>query len=100
MRRKVTISPDAQLGLAWYTRQAWARLRELADDRDKLDDTFEDWERGAMAAIRDLESIGRQVHKVPIDVDALVAWCCAGGHRIDSAARTEYVVHLLKSADQ
>ncbi len=32
-------SETAQLGLAWYSREAWERLREIADDRDKLDDT-------------------------------------------------------------
>ncbi len=69
---------------------------ELADDRDTLDDTFEDWERGALAAVRDLESAGQQIRKVPIDVDALVAWCRGRRCRIDSAARAEYVTYLLQ----
>ena len=43
-----------QLGLAWYGREDWERLREIADDRDKLDDTYEDWERQALNMIHDL----------------------------------------------
>jgi hypothetical protein len=68
----------------------------LADDRDTLDDTFEDWERGALAAVRDLESGGRQIRKVTIDVDALVVWCRERRCRVDSAARAEYVTYLLQ----
>jgi hypothetical protein len=41
-----------QLGLAWYGREDWEQLREIADDRDKLDDTYEDWERQALKMIQ------------------------------------------------
>src|SRR5271166_1071452 len=47
-----------QLGLAWYTRETWAHLREVADDAQALDGSFEEWERRTLAAIRDLESVG------------------------------------------
>ena len=42
-RRERSQVPSAmtQLGLAWYSREDWERLREIADDRDKLDDTYE-----------------------------------------------------------
>jgi hypothetical protein len=89
---------NTKLGVAWYTRETWERLRELAADREVLDDTFENWEQGALAAVFELESAGRQVHKIPIDIDALVLWCREHGHRLDTAARAEYVMHLLQRA--
>jgi hypothetical protein len=97
-RKRFQIPSDAQLGLAWYTREGWGRLRELAADRDALDDTFEDWERGALAVLHELESIGRDVRKVPVDIEVLMAWCRERDRRIDSAARAEFVSHLLKTA--
>ena len=89
-------SETAQLGLAWYSRETWERLREIADDRDKLDDTYEDWQRQALTMIHDLEVVGQQIRKVPIDIEALVAWCRERKCRIDAAARSEYVAHLLR----
>jgi hypothetical protein len=86
-----------QLGLAWYTRAGWERLRELAADRDVLDDSFEDWERSALAAIGELTAAGR-IRQVPIDVEALAAWCRLHGRKLDSAARAAYVTHLLQEA--
>jgi hypothetical protein len=71
------------------------RLYELAADRDALDNTFEDWERGAKAAIPELEAAGRQVRKVPVDIEALAAWCREHGRAIDSAARAQFVGDLL-----
>jgi len=44
---------------------AWEQLRELAADRDALDDTFDEWERGALAVIRELTAAGRSVRKIP-----------------------------------
>ena len=95
-RHKVRIAADAQLGCAWYTRAGWERLRELAVDRDALDDTFDDWERGALEAISELAAVGRQIRKIPIDVEALAAWCRQEGQRLDGAARAAYVTHLLE----
>jgi hypothetical protein len=84
-----------QLGLAWYSRDDWKRLHEIADDRDKLDDTYEDWERQALKMIQDLEAAGQRIRKVPINIEALIAWCHERKCRIDMAARSEYVSYLL-----
>ena len=88
-------SATTQLGLAWYSREDWERLHDIADDRDKLDDTYEDWERQALKMIQDLEAVGQQIRKVPIDIEALIAWCRERKCRIDMAARSEYVSYLL-----
>ena len=95
-QRSQVSSRATQLGVAWYSREDWERLREIADDRDKLDDQYEDWERQALAAIRNLEAIGQRIRKVPINIEALVAWCRERGCRIDMAARAEYVSCLLR----
>ena len=96
-RRQRSQVPSAmmQLGLAWYSREDWERLREIADDRDKLDDAYEDWERQALKMIHDLEVVGRRVRKVPINIEALIAWCAERKCRIGTAARSEYVSYLL-----
>jgi hypothetical protein len=97
-RKCFRVAHDAQLGLAWYSREAWERLRQVAEDREALDDTYEDWERQALSVLRDLESVGRQIRKVPIDTDALIAWCRERNRRIDIDARAEYVSYLLQHA--
>lgn len=99
-RKRSEIAPDAELGLAWYSREAWDRLRETADDCDALDDTYEDWERQALGVTRDLESVGRKIRKFPIDIDDLLAWCREHNRRNDSEARAEYVSQRLRDTAQ
>ena len=99
-RPKTTIPPDAQIGLGWYTREQWQRLIEVVGDRSKLNDTFEDWERNALSAVREIESQGRLIRKVMVNVEALMAWCRERGCRMDGAARAEYVVHLIKMTEE
>jgi hypothetical protein len=94
------VAAEEQLGLAWYTRAGWERLRDLAADGDALDDCFEDWERGALAAIGEFKAAGRDVRKVPIDVEALAVWCAHQGRQLDGAARAAYVTHLLQAAPE
>lgn len=96
-RNRDRLSSDAQIGLAWYSREGWERLRAIADDREQLDDSFEEWERGALQVIRDLASVGRQVRRVPIDVEAYATWCRERGCGLDSASRAEYVTERLKT---
>jgi hypothetical protein len=98
-RNRDRLSSDAQVGLAWYSREAWETLRAIADDREQLDDSFEEWERGALQAIRDFASVGRQVRRVPIDVEAYATWCRERGCRLDSASRAEYVSDRLKTQE-
>ncbi len=98
--KRIPIASDVELGLAWYSREAWARLREVADDADALDDSYKAWERGAVQAIRGAATVGRHLHKVPIDIDSLISWCHERNRRIDSAARSEYVTYLLRRGEQ
>lgn len=98
-RRAIQAPAALQVGFAWFTRDQWQRLTEVVDDRNELDDSFEQWERHALAALYKLESQGHSVRKVMVDVEAFVAWCRARGRRIEGTARADYVTALLRIAD-
>lgn len=85
-------------GFAWYTEEQWRRLREIAADRDKLDDTYEDWLANAENAVRTLRSQGVHVHKVFLDVEEVLAWCTRTGRSFNSRARSEFVAERLHEA--
>jgi hypothetical protein len=98
-KSKISVPAGSQVGFAWFTREQWQRLTEIADDRNELDETFEQWERNALSALYTLHSRGHSVRKVMVDVETLVAWCRGHGRRIDAAARADYVIALLKLGD-
>jgi hypothetical protein len=91
--------PDVEpmrVGFAWFDRAQWQRLAEVVPDRNELDDTFEEWERSASNALKDLERSGQRIEKVPITVDQLLAWCVLRGMVPDGKARSEYVAEILQ----
>jgi len=83
-------------GVCWYRQDQYERLLACADDRDKLEDTWAEWQITAERAIRRYRSMGLDLRKVEIDLDDLLAYCRAEGCPNDDAARAAYVVHLLE----
>ena len=88
---------DTITGIAWYRRDQWARLRELAVDADRLEEAFEDWLVGAQKTIVQLTATGLRVRRVDVDLDDLVRWCRHDGRPLDSAARAAFTAERLRS---
>ena len=87
-------------GVAWYRREDWSRLREIASDRTNLDDSYEAWLAGAQKTLLGLAVAGVAARRVSVDVEALVRWCRAEGRPVNSAARAAFVADQLRRADQ
>ncbi len=86
----------AAVGIAWYDREQWRRLEQIVANRSELDDTFEQWEQGALRAVRNFEAAGLRVEKVPVQVEALMTWCRSESLPIDGPSRAKYVTYVLK----
>jgi hypothetical protein len=78
------------VGIGWYDAVQWAKLKGVAADPDRLDDSHEAWQRTAERTLQELMAQGLDVRRVPIDVDALVQWCRDHGKAIDAKARAEF----------
>jgi hypothetical protein len=92
--RKTGLPPV--VGIAWYDSTQWIKLKQIAADTEQLDNTHEEWKRNAERTERQLAADGMLVRRVPIDVDALVAWCRAQNKPVDGAARAEYTSRIVR----
>ena len=84
------------IGFAWFDRTQWRRLTEAVEDRNELDDTYEQWERSALEAVRMIESQGQKVERVHVEVVSLVSWCQEKGLPVNGRSRSEYVTQLMQ----
>ena len=84
------------LRFAWYDEEQWELLCALVPDRGELDDTYEQWEQSARQAVCDIESSGRKVECVYVDVLAMSEWCGERKVPLTGPARAEYVAQLAK----
>jgi hypothetical protein len=88
----------AGVAMPRYTAASWQRLRELADDRDDLQDTVQDYDRKAERMAREFEAKGFTIEWVLIDVDEMVKWCRREGYRVDQRGRAAYGAVLSAAA--
>ena len=91
---------SAPTGIAWYRRDQWTRLRELAPDVEKIEESYEDWLAGAQTVLVQLTVAGVRVQRVDVDLDELVRWCRGEDRPLDSAARAAFVAPRLRSAHE
>ena len=90
----MTDAPPRRIGLPWYTREDYPRIREMISDPHNLAPSYDAW----LAAAENNESVGRQaglqIIRVTVEPDAFAAWCREQGLEPDSAARTRYVADI------
>jgi hypothetical protein len=93
---KQTPDRTVVVGLAWFDRKQWKRLTEVVENRNELEDTYEQWEQGAFDAVRMIERQGQKVEKVHVEVQSLVSWCNERGSPVNGQSRAEYVTQIMQ----
>ena len=88
-------SPSLKVGVAWYSEAEWDRLRQLAADREMLEETYAEWTRACEDGIRELVASGLSAEPIEVDVGDLHAWCTARKRPLDASARAEFVSDIL-----
>jgi hypothetical protein len=87
------------VGIAWYQEDQWDLLVEVADDPEKLHDSYEEWRKDATQAILRMQDDGLNVFPFPVDVNKIVAWCKANGLPMDRSNCAKYVTMKLQESD-
>ena len=78
------------VGMAWYRREDWKKLKALFTDAHKLHRTYDEWLKAAETGVKTLTAQGHIVEKVHIDPDEFAGWCAMRGLNIDAKARTQF----------
>ena len=85
-------------GIAWYRREQWGRLREISQDADRLELTYDEWLESATRELRELRRSGLAIEKVNVDTEDLLGWCKANGLRVNGRSRANYVAEKVRLA--
>ncbi|MFP4668071.1 MAG: hypothetical protein ACOCQI_01010 [Desulfosalsimonas sp.] len=90
-KKKSGYKKDAPITLAWYSREQWELLSQVASDADSMDETFENWQETAENAYRLLLQSGYPVRTVNVDVTELLRWCKSRNRPVDGEARSDFI---------
>ena len=79
------------LNLAFYEKKDWAYFLSVADDRENLEDEWEDWFRTYLKFKLELIGQGFSVTDVIINVRELMEYCAKNNLKNDGSARSQFV---------
>lgn len=78
------------IGIAWYKRADYQRIREIMADGETLPVTFDRWQSQAERLETRIQRSGKAVFRAYIDPEKFVAWCASRGLDVDAKARMEF----------
>jgi len=85
--RRLVMNRIGGVGIAWYRKEDYERVRAISDDVHTFPDTFEDWEKRAEERREEMLKLGHVVIKAYIDPDTFPTWCRANRYKVDSKGR-------------
>ena len=96
-RQKAEMNPpqNVEIAIAWLRRDQYELLRALSADGESLEQTYDEWEMEVLKRKHDFESNGFVVHRIEVELNALVSWCKSEGRALDGKARAEYAARRL-----
>jgi hypothetical protein len=83
------------IGLAWFRKQDYPKLRAIFEDADEMHDTWEEWVESAMKVEERLKTEGFIVDRIRIHPDTFPEWCRNAGVRIIASARSKFTAEAV-----
>jgi hypothetical protein len=84
------------MGVTWYRSEQWERLREISEDKDNFDKTYEESRLDSENQVKQLEAQGIRPVKVEVDVEEMLTWCSAQGLAVTPETRTKFMMTKLR----
>lgn len=88
------------LAFCWYEPDEWLKIKKVAADAEKQDDTYEEWKANANDAIRNIRATGRNVVKIAMKAEEFLAWCKENNHENNSESRSKYAAKKLEERNR
>ena len=84
------------MGVTCYRAEQWHRLREISEDKEHFDKTYEESRLDSENKITQLEAQGYRPVKVEVDVEEMLTWCSTQGLAVTPETRTKFTMTKLR----
>ena len=80
-----------EVKIAYYRRKDWKRFLKMADDSEKMHDSWDGWNGQAEKLKQELTNKGFNVAYVVVDLDELTQYCKHHKIKNNGEARSQFV---------
>jgi hypothetical protein len=91
---------EINAGIAWYKRDQWQLLLDIAEDKDKLPLTWEKWREITLNLIKGYKERGLDVKKVKIDIEDLIKYCKKNNLPNTAQTRSHYIAEIISESNK
>ena len=92
------LTPRTYTAIASFKPEQWEKLLATADDRDKLDKTWEEWNARVESLTKKISARGMPVIRVVLDVDEINQYCKE--HGVPNNGETRSKLAILKGEEE
>lgn len=85
------------VAICFYTPAGYEELKEVADDKNVLCDSYADWLVEFSKAIQELKEKGLEATPVNINISKLKEWCIKNNLKNTASNRSKYVLEISNS---
>jgi hypothetical protein len=85
----------SNVGIVWYTKEEWQKMKEISSDSERFENTFKEWEQMANKSLIDMKASGIVAQKVFIKTDEFIVWCKIHSLSFDASSRSKYITEIL-----
>jgi predicted metal-dependent phosphotriesterase family hydrolase len=85
------------VGIGYYKREEWERFLASAEDREELEDTYDEWVVDFHKTISNAKKAGVRLKKVTINLDDLMDYCIKKKRKNNSETRSHFIADLVRS---
>ena len=83
-----------KINIAYYNKEDWDQFLEIVDDRENIENTWEEWHKEFEKAKNNLISKNFEVNVVKVNLNELNAYCKIRGIKNDAKARSEFAANF------
>ncbi|CCG07908.1 hypothetical protein [Pararhodospirillum photometricum] len=94
------MKPVRIIGMAWFRREDWPRVRDIMEDADALPATYEKWLYRAEKGEKLMGKSGVVVKRAYIDPETFPDWCAAHSLNIDAQGRTRFAADWVRKEER
>jgi len=85
------------VAICFYTFDSYNKLKEVADDKHALCDTYADWLVEFTKMVKRLKEQGLDAVPVNVNIEELKKWCKENKLKNTGASRSKYAIEICKS---
>jgi hypothetical protein len=90
------VSRLERIALAVFREEDWPRLREEADDVDRLEASWKEWEKNLIATEDQLDRLGIKYREIEVNLDELAGFCIEKRLPNTAEARSEFATERMR----